>query len=119
MIGDTTIADYYKRDFDQLVFDTFKRRAAAPPRTTSRNERNQWRGRNDRGRFPQAPVEGVSAALKASLLARSGKAAARQVKEAEIAELLLKAPEIVEKHGESLQNCPFPIVRLTPCATNF
>src|ERR1700749_1116655 len=102
LIGDTTIADYYKRDFDQLVFDTFKRRAPAPPRTVSRNDRNQWRGRDSRGgRFPQ-PVEGVSAALKASLLARSGNAAARQVKEAEIAQIVLKDPEIVEKHGEIL-----------------
>ncbi len=107
LIGDTTIADYYKRDFDQLVFDNFKRRAAAPPRTSSRNVRNQWRGRDYRGgRFPQ-PVEGVSAALKASLLARSGKGAARQVKEAEIALLILKDPEIVEKHGEILAELPF------------
>jgi DNA primase len=107
LIGDTTIADYYKRDFDQLVFDNFKRRAPAPPRTPSRNDRNQWRGRDNRGgRFPQ-PVEGVSAALKASLLARSGKAAARQVKEAEIAELVLKSPEIVEIHGEILAELSF------------
>ncbi|HTT99324.1 MAG TPA: DNA primase [Rhizomicrobium sp.] len=107
LIGDTTIADYYKRDFDQLVFDNFKRRPAAPPRTASRNDRNQWRGRDNRGgRFPQ-PAEGVSAALKASLLARSGKAAARQMKEAEIAELVLKDPEIVEKHGEILAELSF------------
>jgi len=106
LIGDTTIADYYRRDFDQLVFDNFKRRAPAAPRTTSRNDRNQWRGKGDRGRFPQ-PVEGVSAALKASLLARSGKTAARQVKEVEIAELLLKDPEIVEKHGEMLAELSF------------
>src|ERR1700761_7703097 len=107
LIGDTTIADYYKRDFDQLVFDNFKRRPAAPPRTPSRNDRNQWRGRNnERGRFPP-PVEGVSAALKASLLARSGKAAARQGKEAEIAQIVLKEPEIVEKHGEILAELPF------------
>src|ERR1700749_3689736 len=107
LIGDTTIADYYKRDFDQLVFDTFKRRAPAPPRTVSRNDRNQWRGRDSRGgRFPQ-PVEGVSAALKASLLARSGNAAARQVKEAEIAQIVLKDPEIVEKHGEILAELSF------------
>jgi DNA primase len=105
LIGDTTIADYYKRDFDQLVFDNFKRRAPAP-RTSSRNDRNQWRGRGERGRFPQ-PVEGASAALKASLLARSGRAPAIQVKEGEIAQLLLREPEIADRHGEILAALPF------------
>jgi DNA primase len=105
LIGDTTIADYYKRDFDQLVFDNFKRRAPAP-RTASRNDRNQWRGRGERGRFPQ-PVEGASAALKASLLARSGRAPAIQVKEGEIAQLLLREPEIADRHGEILAALPF------------
>ncbi|HVU20353.1 MAG TPA: DNA primase [Rhizomicrobium sp.] len=107
LIGDTTIADYYKRDFDQLVFDNFKRRAPAPPRTGSRNDRSPWRGRSERGRFPPAQAEGVSAALKSSLLARSGKTGARQVKEAEIAELVLKSPEIIEKHGETLAELSF------------
>jgi DNA primase len=107
LIGDTTIADYYKRDFDQLVFDNFKRRAPAPPRTGSRNDRNAWRGRTERGRFPPTPADGVSAALKSSLLARSGKTAARQFKEAEIAELVLKSPEIIEKHGETLAELSF------------
>jgi DNA primase len=105
LIGDTTIADYYKRDFDQLVFDNFKRRAPAP-RTSSRNDRNQWRGRGERGRFPQ-PVEGASAALKASVLARSGRAPAIQVKEGEIAQLLLREPEIADRHGEILAALPF------------
>ncbi len=106
LIADGKIADYYKRDFDQLVFDNFKRRAPAP-RTSSRNDRNQWRGRDNRGgRFPQ-PIEGASAALKASLLARSGRAPAIQVKEGEIAQLLLKEPEIADKHGEILAALPF------------
>jgi len=107
LISDTTVADYYKRDFDQLVFDTFKRRAPAAPRTASRNDRNQWRGRGERGRFPQAPMETVSAAVKASMLARPGKAAPRQVKEMELASLLLQAPEIADRHGEILAALPF------------
>src|SRR6201992_2266009 len=46
-IGDAKIADYYRRDFDQKVFDTSKRRPAQPKR--------EWqpsgpRG-NNRGRF--------------------------------------------------------------------
>jgi DNA primase len=107
LIGDTTIADYYKRDFDQLVFDTFKRRAPAAPRTASRDNRGQWRGRNERGRFPQAPMETVSAAVKASMLARAGKAAPQQVKEVELARLLLEAPDIADRHGEILAALPF------------
>ena len=105
LIGDTTIADYYKRDFDQLVFDTFKRRAA--PKTASRNDRNQWRGRGERGRFPSAPMETVSAAVKASMLARAGNRAPLQVKEMELARLLLEDPQIADRHGEILAALPF------------
>jgi DNA primase len=107
LIGDSKIADYYRRDFDQLVFDTFKRRApAAPKRVQSRQQdRSSYRGRNDRGRPP--PLEPVSAALKASLLVRSGRAPAIQVKETEIAQILLKDPEIAVRHGEILAALPF------------
>jgi DNA primase len=107
LIGDTTIADYYKRDFDQLVFETFKRRAPANPNRMPERGRPPWRGRSERGRFPSAPMETVSAAVKASMLARSGRAAPLQVKEMELARLLLEAPEIADKHGEILAALPF------------
>ena len=53
-IGDSKIADYYRRDFDQQVFDTFKRRAPRAAANRARaDDRNQWRGRGERrGRFP-------------------------------------------------------------------
>jgi hypothetical protein len=51
--------------------------------------------------------ETVSAAVKASMLARPGKAAPQQVKEVELARLLLEAPEIADRHGEILAALPF------------
>jgi DNA primase len=106
-IGDTKIADYYRRDFDQRVFEAFKRHAPRPRQDAPsfRGGRNQARS-GERGRYP-APVEGVSAALKASALGRSGRGAARQMKEAELARLLLKEPEIAERQGEILAALPF------------
>jgi DNA primase len=108
LISDAKIADYYKRDFDQCVFDTFKRRSSASPnRMPDRGTRQAWRGRNERGRFPQAAMETVSAAVKSSMLAKAQKGAARQVKETELARLLLEDPEIAERHSEILAALPF------------
>ncbi len=113
-IGDGKIADYYRRDFEQRVYDAFKRRAAAPP------ERQAWQkdrftpryGRS--GRAAERPRPGqagggetVSSAVKASLLARSGRHGARHVKEFEIAALLLAEPALAERHGEMLAELPF------------
>ena len=70
-------------------------------------DRPAWRGRREGGRFPQAPMETVSAAVKASMLARPGKTAPRQVKEMELAGLVLQNPEIADKHGEILAQVPF------------
>src|SRR4029077_5380963 len=62
-IADAKIADYYRRDFEQRVFDAFKRRAPAPATTPARsNDRFQGRGRP---RFVPAP-QAVSSQLKAS-----------------------------------------------------
>jgi len=107
LISDGKIADYYRRDFDQLVFDTFKRRPPGKPNRMPDRDRGAWRGRREGGRFPQAPMETVSAAVKASLLARPGKTAPRQVKEMELASLLLQSPDIADKHGEILAALPF------------
>ena len=41
------------------------------------------------------------------MLARPGKTAPRQVKEMELASLLLQSPEIADKHGEILAQLPF------------
>ena len=99
-ISDGKIADYYRRDFEQKVFDAFKRRPSQP--------RFEPRGRQQ---LPRPGIYGggekVSSAVKASLLARSGRHGARHLKEIEIAALILAEPEIVERHGELLADLPF------------
>jgi DNA primase len=91
LIADGKIADYYRRDFEQLVFDSFKRR----PKPDARGRK--W-GRGE-GRFQPQP-DPVSPAVKNSLLARAG--GSRRVKEAELCRLLLEDPEIAHRHGEAL-----------------
>ncbi len=55
-IGDAKIADYYRRDFEQLVFDNFKRRQA-PQRAPFRPGKPSRGDRGERSRYP-TPVEG-------------------------------------------------------------
>ncbi len=75
-IRDPKIADYYKRDFDDKVFDSFKRRGTAPPPIQSRPRRfEQHRGGQNRGYY-HPPLETVSSEVKNSLLARSGRTGA-------------------------------------------
>ena len=109
-ITDSKIADYYRRDFDNRVFEAFKRRAPSPgrPRTDYPRSANQRHGRYDpKGRNFSAPLETVSPAVRNSLLARTGKGGARPVKEAEIGDLLLESPVLALKHGELLAELPF------------
>jgi len=91
LIADGKIADYYRRDFEQLVFDSFKRR----PKPDARGR--GW-GRGE-GRFVAQP-DPVSPAVKHSLLARAG--GSRKVKETELCRLLLQDPEIAVRQGETL-----------------
>jgi DNA primase len=91
LIADGKIADYYRRDFEQLVFDTFKRRGK-PDARGRRRDRGE-------GRFVPQP-DPVSSAVKNSLLARAG--GSRKVKETELCRLLLQDPEIAARHGEVL-----------------
>ncbi|MBV9569921.1 MAG: DNA primase [Alphaproteobacteria bacterium] len=101
-ISDPKIADYYRRDFDQQVFERFKRRA--PP---ARPERREYGTREPRRvPFPIRPLETVSPAVKNSLLARAGNSGARRRKETELAELLLEWPQIAVAHGEELAALP-------------
>jgi DNA primase len=64
-IADGKIADYYRREFDQQVFENFKRRR---PQTTGNRDGRQWvRGAKDgRGGF-KPPLETVSSAVRNSL----------------------------------------------------
>jgi DNA primase len=101
-IRDTKIADYYRRDFDQAVFEAFKRRApAAPQRYRDERSNRPYAGRGGRP-MPQAPFEAVSSEVKNSLLARSGRTGARRMKEMELAALLLQHPELAASQGEVL-----------------
>ncbi|HEY0301225.1 MAG TPA: DNA primase [Rhizomicrobium sp.] len=106
-IGDGKVADYYRRDFEQKVYDTFKRRPAAAPRRDWQPRYTGGKG----GRLPPRPQPGtgeaVSPAVKASMLARSGRSGARKMKETELAGLLLAEPELGLRHGELLAELPF------------
>ena len=108
-IGDARIADYYRRDFDQKVFDAFKRRASTPPAERRPSDRGRF---DKRGHVVPRPGsygggETVSAAVKASILARSGRSGALRLKEFELAALLLAEPGLAERHGELLAELPF------------
>ena len=112
-IGDSKIADYYRRDFDQRVFDAFKRRPAPPSSNRPPRQNDRVFNRYDkRGHVVPRPGtygggEAVSAAVKASLLARSGRSGARHLKEFELAALLMAEPELAGRHGELLAELPF------------
>jgi len=107
-IGDSKIADYYRRDFEQKVFENFKRRATAPRPSPSRPSPYEGRPRNRGfGDRKPAPFEPVSSAVKASLIARTGQSGARRAKETELARLLLEEPELALRHGETLAALPF------------
>jgi DNA primase len=99
-IADGKIADYYRRDFETRVYDAFKARRARPQDSAQnggpRGSRGDYRG--FRGGSP-AP-QGVSAAVKQSLIARQG--GALKVKEAEVLRLILEEPELAARHGEVL-----------------
>ena len=93
-IGDGKIADYYRRDFDQRVFEAFKRRPAppvhappAPEATRPGARRPEW----CRARPHAGAARRSRPAVKASLLARAGRPGAAMLKEMELAALLLEA----------------------------
>jgi DNA primase len=114
-ITDSKVADYYRRDFEQRVFEKFKRRAQAPRRPDqSRPFRTPgFQGSRQNPSRPQPGTpEAVSPAVKASLLARAGQAgkardAALTRKEAELALLLLEQPSLALRHGELLAELAF------------
>jgi len=114
-ITDAKVADYYRRGFDQLVFDSFKRRSPQPgaDRDGARYKgRSSMAGANRpgtgkfRGDFKPRPQPGtpeaVSPTVQASALVRSGTAGARHAKEMELGRLLVEYPEIALAEAESL-----------------
>ena len=114
-IADPAIAGYYRRDFESRVFEAFKRRKpAATGRQPYRPRGERWQPRGygrSAAPVPGAP-ETVSPAVKNSLLARSGRAGAVKLKEAELMALLLEAPTLAGEHLETLAALPFSDPRL-------
>ena len=108
-IGDAKVADYYRRGFEQLVFESFKRRSPAAPARAAGQARYPVRppgGGKFRGDFKPRPMPGspesVSASVQGSALVRSGQAGARQAKELELGRLMVESPEVVPVEAESL-----------------
>ena len=95
LIADGKIADYYRRDFENRIFEAFKRRTPGPAQ--------RGRGTARSGRFVSQP-EPVTGAVKNSLIARSG---ARRVKEAEVLRLVLEEPDLAVRYAEILAALPF------------
>jgi DNA primase len=100
-ITDAKVADYYRRGFDQLVFESFKQRKAAP---AAGRPAAPVRGRF-RPDFKPRPQPGTEEAVssaaraKAAALVRSG---GRQAKELELGQLLVEAPDIALAEAEIL-----------------
>lgn len=104
-ITDARVADYYRRGFDELVFENFKKRGPAPGPARSPAGRAPARG----GKFgfrPPRPQPGspeaVSASVQSSALVRSGVQGARHAKELELGRLLVESPDLALAEGESL-----------------
>jgi DNA primase len=105
-ITDGKIADYYRRDFDQKVFDSFKARKPRAPDAPRRGGRFSGPPR------PAYATGQVSSALKQSALARAahqgrGQEAALKLKETELATLLIASPALALSHGELVAGLPF------------
>jgi DNA primase len=109
-ISDSKIADYYRQDFRDRVYENFKKRTPAPRQSSgyqpSRQDSRPGGRFSGKGPF-KAPLETVSPAVKASLLARGGKSAARVVKEGGLGALILAWPDIAVRNGEMLAALPF------------
>jgi DNA primase len=108
-IKDPKIADYYRRDFDEKVFEAFKRRKPNPqgPQGHFRDQAGRRPFRGAPGRFLPPPMEPLSPEVQNSQLARTGHVAARRVRELELAALLFRHPEIAAHQGEVLADLPF------------
>lgn len=94
-VRDSRISDYYRREFDNRLFEHFRRPRAKPPYREA--SRTRHRGSSE-------PAKTVSPAVRSSLLARTS--GVRQVKELEILALLFEAPEIVQRQSEAVAALP-------------
>ena len=121
-ITDAKIADYYRRDFDNRVFEAFKKRS----HPSAKSPRAPWQpGGKKGGRFDKTPpLLPVSEALKATLLVKAARKAplktsaadgsaspeanlgALKVKEIEVFRHLIAFPALMERHAELMAALP-------------
>ena len=107
-ITDDKVRDYYRRGFDELVFNNFKKRAPSPqgPRSQARPQQ----GGRYRGDFKPRPTMGsdqsVSPAVRENRLVRSV-VGAREAKEREVGRMLVADPAIAVRHAEILAELDF------------
>jgi DNA primase len=105
-IRDAKVADYYRREFGDRVFKTFKQRRpagtgkGAPDRPIRRSSGRSplAAGRN----YPAPFAQEVSAAVKRSLLAVNSLSAAKSLTEHRLMGLLIAAPNLIERYSEAL-----------------
>ena len=110
-ITDAKVADYYRRGFDQLVFESFKRRAPAGGQSRAPMRNAMPQAGRFRGDFKPRPQPGTSEAVSPELrnnkLVRAGGAGTREAKEKEIGRMLVEEPAIALRHSEILAELAF------------
>jgi DNA primase len=116
-ITDAKVADYYRRGFDQLVFENFKKRPSAPGAGAARGPaRTAFRpaGGKFRGDFKPRPLPGSPEAVSLPVSdnkfltkplggsREANPAGIREVKERELGRMLVQDPQIALRHAEVL-----------------
>jgi DNA primase len=105
-IGDGKVADYYRRGFDQLVFESFKQRKAAPARPSSMPSGGKYRS-DIKPRPMPGTAQSVSPVVRDNRLVRAAVTGAREAKEREIGRMLVQEPALASRHGEVLAELAF------------
>ncbi|HEY8253151.1 MAG TPA: DNA primase, partial [Rhizomicrobium sp.] len=103
-ITDAKVAEYYRAGFQERVYESFKRRPAAPDARGPGPRGPVRTGKGFQGPFKPRPgtPDAVGASVQGSALARAGATQARHVAEMELGRLLAECPEIALLEGESL-----------------
>jgi len=107
-ITDAKVADYYRRGFDEMVFNTFKkhRQAPAAPGRAALRPQGRFRGEVRPRPLPGSP-DAVSSVLRDNRLVRAAGSGAREAKEKEIGRMLVAEPDLALRHAEALAELSF------------
>jgi DNA primase len=107
-ITDSKVADYYRRGFDQLVFENFKQRKTAPAAGRPFQPRASGKYRGDvKPRPVLGSAESVSSVVRENRLVRSVVSGAREAKEKEMGGMLAQDPQLALRHAEVLAELTF------------